>query len=109
MIFPILSYNSEVWGMYTKQDFKKWDNSAIEKIHLKFCKRYLEVNSKASNLACRDELGRLPLVVPISQKIMKYFFYLNNKNNASIGKQAFLLSKNLHLTLLIIPDFIPIL
>ena len=29
MIFPILSYNSEVWGMYTKQDFKKWDNSAI--------------------------------------------------------------------------------
>ena len=23
MIFPILSYNSEVWGMYTKQDFKK--------------------------------------------------------------------------------------
>ena len=28
------SYNSAVWGMYTKQDFKKWDNSAIEKIHL---------------------------------------------------------------------------
>ena len=26
------SYNSEVWGMYTKQDFKKWVNSAIEKI-----------------------------------------------------------------------------
>ena len=23
IIFPILSYNSEVWGMYTKQDFKK--------------------------------------------------------------------------------------
>ena len=22
MIFPILSYNSEIWGMYTKQDFK---------------------------------------------------------------------------------------
>ena len=21
MVFPILSYNSEVWGMYTKQDF----------------------------------------------------------------------------------------
>ena len=77
--------------MYTKQDFKKWDNSAIEKkIHLKFCKRYLEVNNKASNLACRAEHGRLPLVVPINKKIMKYFFYLNNKNN------AFLMSKNLH-------------
>ena len=31
MIFPILSYNSEVWGMYTKQDFKKWDSSPTEK------------------------------------------------------------------------------
>ena len=27
MIFAILSYNSEVWEMYTKQDFKKWDSS----------------------------------------------------------------------------------
>ena len=95
-IFPILSYNSEVWGMYIKQDFQKWGNSAIEKIHLKFCKRYLEVNNKASNLACGAELGRLPLVVPINQKIMKYFVYLNNKNNASIVKQAFLMSRNLH-------------
>ena len=69
MIFPILSYNSEVWGMYTKQDFKKWDNSAIEKIHLKFCKRYLEVNNKASNLACRAELGRLPLLSQLIKKL----------------------------------------
>ena len=68
----------------------------MEKIHLKFCKRYLEVNNKASNLACRAELGRLLLVVPINQKIMKYFVYLNNKNNTSIAKQAFLMSKNLH-------------
>ena len=84
MVFPILSYNSEVWGMYTKQDFKKWDSSPIEKIHLKFCKRYLEVNNKASNIACRAELDRLPLLIPINQKIMKYFVYLNNKDNDSI-------------------------
>ena len=45
MIFPILSYNSELWGMYTKQDFKTWDRSPI--------------------------LGRLPLVIPINQRIMK--------------------------------------
>ena len=65
MIFPILSNNSEIWGMYTKQDFKTWDRSPIEKIHLKFCKRYLEVNNKASNIACIAELGRLPLIIPI--------------------------------------------
>ena len=26
-LHPFLSYNSEVWGMYTKQDLKKWDSS----------------------------------------------------------------------------------
>ena len=65
MIFSILSYNSEVWGMYTKQDFKTWDNSPVEKVHLKFCKRYLEVNNKAFNLACRAELGQYPLLIAI--------------------------------------------
>ena len=96
LIFPILSYNSEIWGMYTKQDFKTWDRSPIEKIHLKFCKRYLEVNNQASNVACRQELGRLPLLIPINQRIMKYLVYLNNKDNHSIVKQSFLMSKNLH-------------
>ena len=92
----ILSYNSEIWGMYTKQDFKTWDRSPIEKINLKFCKPYLEVHNKASNIACRAELGRLPLIIPINQRIMKYVVYLNNKDNDSIVKQSFLMSKNLH-------------
>ena len=52
--------------MHTKQDFKTWDRSHIKKIHLQFCKRYLEVNYAASKLACRAELGRLPLIIPVS-------------------------------------------
>ena len=48
MISPILTYNSEIWGVYAKPDFKTWDGSQIEKAHLQFCKRYLEVNNKAS-------------------------------------------------------------
>ena len=83
--------------MYTKQDFKTWDSSPIELIHLKFCKRYLEVNNKASNIACSAELGRLPLIIPIDyQRIMKYFVYLNNKDNDLIVKQSFLMSKKIH-------------
>ena len=31
MIFPILTYNSEIWGVYAKPDFKTWDGSQIEK------------------------------------------------------------------------------
>ena len=83
-------------NVYQARFKKKWDSSPIEKIHLKFCKRYLEVNNKASNIASRAELGRLPLLIPINKKIMKYFVYLNNKDNDSIVKQSFLISKNLH-------------
>ena len=81
--------------MYTKQNLKKWDSSLIEKLHLKFCKRYLAVNNKASNIACRAELDRLPLLIPINQKIIKYFVYLNNKDNNSTVKKSFVMSKNL--------------
>ena len=54
------------------------------------------MNNKASNLACKAELGTLTLVIPINEKIIKYVIYLNNKDNDSIVKQSFLLSKNLH-------------
>ena len=54
-------------GVYAKPDFKTWDSSQIEET-LQFCKRYLEVNNKASNVACRAELGRLPLNITINKK-----------------------------------------
>ena len=31
MISPISSYNSEIWGVFVKHDFKAWDNTPIEK------------------------------------------------------------------------------
>ena len=71
---PILSYNCEIWGAYQKQDFKTWDSSPIEKTHLHFCKRYLKVSNKASNAACRGELGRFPLIVGINEKILNYIY-----------------------------------
>ena len=70
MISPILTYNSEIWGVYAKPDFKAWDGTQIEKTHLQFCKRYLEVNNKASNIACRAEIGRFPLSITVTQKLL---------------------------------------
>ena len=40
-IFPILPYNSEIWGVYAKPDFKTWDGSQIEKTHLQFFQQLL--------------------------------------------------------------------
>ena len=94
MISPILTYNSEIWGVYTKPELKAWDSSQIEKTHLQFCKRYLEVGNKASSIACTyiGELGRFPLNIAISQRILNYILYLKNKNEDSFVKQSFLMS-----------------
>ena len=96
MISPILTYNSEIWGVYVKPDFKIWDGSQIEKLHLQFCKRYLEVNNKASHIACRAELGRFPLNITINQKIVKYILHIQSKDEESLVKQTFLVSFDLH-------------
>ena len=96
MISPILSYNSEIWGVYVKHDFKAWDNTPIEKTHLKFCKHYLETGNKASNVASRSELGRFPLIINISKNILYYILYLVHKNEDTIVKQAFRTSLELH-------------
>ena len=34
MISLILTYNSEVWGLFIKSDFEYWDTPPIEKGHL---------------------------------------------------------------------------
>ena len=53
----MLTYNSEIWGMYAKPDFKTWDSSQIENTHLQFCKHFSEVSNKASNFACKTGRG----------------------------------------------------
>ena len=95
MISPIMTYNSEVWGLFIKSDFKYWDTSPIEKGH--FCKCYLQVNNKASNIACRAELGRYPLIFDINKRILKYISYLQNKEQSSLVIQSLVMSIDLHL------------
>ena len=68
----------------------------IEKAHLQFCKRYLEVTKKASNITCRAELGRFPLNITINQNILKYILYIQSNDEESLVKQAFLTSFDLH-------------
>ena len=104
MILPILTYNSEVWGAFAKSDFKSWDISAIEKTHLQFCKRYLEVHNKASNIACRAELSKFPLIIDINKKILNYLNYLREKEENSIVK---LLEKSIRLNCVRFTVFIP--
>lgn len=98
IISPILLYNSEIWGAYTNNDFNKWDQTATEKAHLKFCKIYLGVNKKSSNIACRGELGKLPLLTNIHKRVIKYVGHICNLPDAAIVKQAFIMSKELYIS-----------
>ena len=96
IISPILLYGSEVWGAYDKIDFSKWDKTPTEKTHLRFCKLYLGVNRKASNIASRAELGKFPLLITTYKRILNYVNHINELPETSIAKQAFLLSKELY-------------
>ena len=92
MISPTLTYNTEVWGLFIKSDFKYWGTSPIENCHLQFCKRYLQINNKTSNIACRAELGRYPLIFDINKRIVKYIIYLQNKEQSSLVIQSLVMS-----------------
>ena len=92
VLTSFLRYNSEIWGVYTKPDFKTWDGSQIEKARLQFCNRYLKVNYKASNIACRAELGRFPFNITINQKILNFILYIQSKDEESFVKQSSLKS-----------------
>ena len=64
--------------------------SDIEKLHLKFCKRILGVNSKSTNLAVYAELGKVPLILQISTLVAKYWLRIKNPsyNNTLVGEAA---------------------
>ena len=64
----------------------------LKKTHVQFCTRYLEVHNKASNIACRAELGKFPLIIDINEKILNYLSYLQEKDENSIVRWAWLLS-----------------
>ena len=52
--------------------------------------------NKASNVASRRELGRVPLIINISKNILYCILYLLHKNEDTIVKQAFRTSLELH-------------
>ena len=98
MISPILTYNSEVLGCLSlsNQILSHRIKLKIEKTHLHFCKRYLEVHNKSSNVACRSELGRFPLIIDINNKILNYLNYLQEKDENSILTQSLKISVDLY-------------
>ena len=92
---PILTYCCEIWSSISKYVRSVLDIHG-ERLHTKFCKYVLCVNSKASNLACVGEVGQFPIFIDFRNDILKYYFYASQKIDDLIG-QILKAGKNLYL------------
>ncbi|KAL4219933.1 hypothetical protein ACF0H5_020345 [Mactra antiquata] len=74
----ILNYGGEFCGFGKSKE--------IERVHLKFCKRLLQVKQSTSNLAVYGELGRFPLFINRHTQIIKYWCKIINSKNILINQ-----------------------
>ena len=72
-VSSVLNYGCEVWGFHPAHD--------IEKVHMNFCKRILNVKRSATNVVILSELGRTPLCIDRKIRILKYWLKLLKTKN----------------------------
>jgi hypothetical protein len=82
-IKPILTYGSEIWGMFSVDSSSCWkksdycfeicfSTSQTEQSHVKKLKYFLGVNRKTTNIAVMSELGRYPIYFSVILALLKY-------------------------------------
>ncbi len=86
MKFQVTLYGSEVWG--PKHDFAQWDKHPTETLHAELCKILLHVQRKATNNACRAELGKYPLIIKIQKRAINFWTHLKLSDPLSYHYQA---------------------
>ena len=64
------------------------DLSPFENLHLRCCKDSLRLPKSSSNMGCRAELGRFPLIKDVIMNILKFDMRLQSVNNHDILKLA---------------------
>lgn len=74
----ILNYSSEIWGFTKSKD--------IERVHLKFCKRILNVRVSTCSAGEYGEFARYPLFISRYCKIIKYWCKLVDTDNIILSK-----------------------
>ena len=69
-------------------DWKRRDNTQIDKIHTQFLKRLLGVNRSTTNVLIRTELGRHSLQEQILARNINYIKYIKSKDPQTFVKQS---------------------
>ena len=97
-VLPVLTYGSSIWGVFNinttrykrnKNPNYLYEEYIGEKIHTKLCKILLGVNQKTSNIACRAELGRYPLMTQILTNTISYRARLEKINDLELVKDSY--------------------
>ena len=65
VVSPVMTYGSEVWGNV--------DVTELESVHLKLCKYILGTNKFTTNVMIYGELGRHPINIEITGKILNFW------------------------------------
>ena len=81
IVRPILCYGSEIWGHeYCTH---------IEKVHIRFCKRYIGLHQNTADFFALSECGRHPLAVTYMTQCIKYWVRLIQMPNHRYPKQCY--------------------
>ena len=76
MIVPILTYGSEVWGVYNYKE--------VDKLHIRFRKYILGVKNQTPTYAVYGELGCFPLSLICNEKSLKFWLKIMKNNEVPI-------------------------
>ena len=84
LVEPILLYGSEIW--------KNENIDIIEKVHLQFCKRILNVKSSTPNVMVYGELGRFTLEIKVKIRMTSFWRRIMHGDKLSSNMYRLLLS-----------------
>jgi len=81
-------------SIYCIQDFKEKENNLVERLHMNYAKRILNLNKYASNTAVQGELGRHPLLHKAWGLAIKYWLRLTQGTSNVLLNAAFRISSD---------------
>ena len=90
MVSPIMTYGCEVWG--------NQNIDSLETVHMKFCKFVLGVNKSTTNAMVYGELGRHPLQVEITLRILCFWARIVADECQKLSVMIYKVLYNLYIT-----------
>ena len=76
-------------------EWSRENTNGIEEAQIQFCKQVLGVNKQCPTVACRNEVGRLPLREITNVNNIKFWIHLQNKQDDHYAKQCLQISKDM--------------